>query len=361
MPNEPISVFISYSRTDSDFVDRLEADLRARNFPTWVDRHKLEGGQIWIEELEKAIQRCHVLLVVLSPEAVVSEFVRKEYRYAQNLKKPVIPLLYRAIPSVPLALNDIQWIKFNPDTYGQGLNDLLIALNPIEIKAITEPQPSPIPTSLPPEPDPSHEEPVLVAPQPAPPPPEPNLNDLYKAGVMAKVEDNLERTAILWQQILDRDPYFKDGTLAPQLKLLLDKLYLIRVQRLRDQAEQAHLAGELGQEIGAWRALLGLEPEDIQAKARIVQYFRQQAEQAHSAGEWKQEVNALQALLGVEPKEARALERISVAEHNQKNVWLYENAQQFVEDGYLSSAKMQLEMLWQNAPILVTRRDWPRK
>jgi hypothetical protein len=32
------------------FVDRLEADLQARNFRTWVDRRRLEGGEEWLEE-----------------------------------------------------------------------------------------------------------------------------------------------------------------------------------------------------------------------------------------------------------------------------------------------------------------------
>src|SRR5712691_13255152 len=98
MPEEPVSIFISYSRTDSEFVDRLEADLQARNFRTWVDRHKLEGGQIWLDEIEKSIEQCQVLLVVLSPASVTSQYVRMEYRYARSLDRLVIPLLYRPCP-----------------------------------------------------------------------------------------------------------------------------------------------------------------------------------------------------------------------------------------------------------------------
>lgn len=63
MPDAPLSIFIGYSRTDSAFVDRLEADLKVRNFDTWVDRRKLEGGQNWRDELQKAIERCQVLLL----------------------------------------------------------------------------------------------------------------------------------------------------------------------------------------------------------------------------------------------------------------------------------------------------------
>ena len=52
-----VEAFFSYSRSDSEFVDRLDADLRARDFKTWVDRRKLEGGQNWQQEIERAIER----------------------------------------------------------------------------------------------------------------------------------------------------------------------------------------------------------------------------------------------------------------------------------------------------------------
>src|SRR2546422_2019921 len=40
----------------------------------------------------------------------------------------------------------------------------------------------------------------------------------------------------------------------------------LRVKRLHDQAENAHAAGGWGQEIGAWQALLAIEPNNEQAK-----------------------------------------------------------------------------------------------
>src|SRR5947209_3176557 len=127
MAETSISVFISYARTETAFVDRLEADLQARNFRTWVDRRKLEGGQEWLDKIQRAIEQCQVLLVVLSPEAVASQYVRMEYRHAQRKGKLMIPLDYRPCPEVPLDLNDIQWINF-AKPYEEGLNELLIAL-----------------------------------------------------------------------------------------------------------------------------------------------------------------------------------------------------------------------------------------
>jgi hypothetical protein len=310
MPDQPISVFISYSRMDNAFVDRLEADLRARNFRTWVDRRKLEGGQIWLDELQKAIDQCQVLLVVLSPEAVVSDYVKMEYRYASHLGKLVIPLEYRHCPKVPIDLNSIQWVNFK-STYEQGLKNLLIALSPIETRTFTTQHPSPDQTTrdIAMRIKINEEDPDLVVPQPAPLPPNPDLNALYRAGVAVRANGDLERTATLWQQVLDRDPNFGNGILASQMKELKEELHPIRVKRLRELAEQAHRSGEWGPEIGAWQALLGIEPQDSQAQ-----------------------------------------ERISIAIHNQQYVWMYENAQQFVTERNLPSAKTQLQMLWQNAP-----------
>ena len=104
MAGTPLSIFISYSRTDSDFVDRLEADLKARNFYTWVDRLKLEGGQDCRSEIQKAIDHCQIMLVVLSPEAMASKYVRQEYDYADSEDKPIIPLNWRTTIEVLLRL-----------------------------------------------------------------------------------------------------------------------------------------------------------------------------------------------------------------------------------------------------------------
>ncbi len=70
MADAPVSVFISYSRKDSAFVDRLEADLRAYGFDTWVDRQHLEGGADWARVIEQRILDHEAFIVALSPDAI---------------------------------------------------------------------------------------------------------------------------------------------------------------------------------------------------------------------------------------------------------------------------------------------------
>ncbi|HEY7127408.1 MAG TPA: DnaJ C-terminal domain-containing protein [Ktedonobacterales bacterium] len=136
MADAALRIFISYSRTDSTFVDRLESDLNANRFHAWVDRRKLEGGQDWMDELEKAIDACHVVLIVVSPDAVKSEYVRMEYRHGRAQGKSLIPVHLRTTQKIPMDLSTLQWVNFQ-EAYEEGLRDLLIALNRLSIPVVS--------------------------------------------------------------------------------------------------------------------------------------------------------------------------------------------------------------------------------
>jgi tetratricopeptide (TPR) repeat protein len=140
MPDPLLNIFISYSHADNDFVDRLEADLRQQGFDTWVDRHGLVGGLRWRRELQEAVERAQVLLIVLSPEAITSQNVQIEYDYALDLGKLVIPVYYRQC-NVPMELRTIQWIDFR-HSYEQGIDALVQVLRMHQGKAASTASPA---------------------------------------------------------------------------------------------------------------------------------------------------------------------------------------------------------------------------
>jgi predicted ATPase len=131
------SIFISYNHADSAFVDRLDADLRTQGFDTWVDRERLVAGLGWRRELQEAVERAQVLLIVLSPEAIASQNVQIEYDYALDLGKVVIPVYYRQC-NVPMELPAIQWVDFR-HSYEQGIAALVQVLRMQQDKATLTP------------------------------------------------------------------------------------------------------------------------------------------------------------------------------------------------------------------------------
>jgi hypothetical protein len=108
-------------------VHRLAADLERAGFAMWWDVSKLVGGEVWTQTIEAALEQSQCCLVVLSPNSVKAEWVRKEYFYAKDLKLKIISILYQPC-RIPLALADLQYIDFRGNDYQAGLRQLLACL-----------------------------------------------------------------------------------------------------------------------------------------------------------------------------------------------------------------------------------------
>jgi hypothetical protein len=120
------SVFISYSRQDSAFADRLAADVESSGNPVWIDRSGIEPGRAWDEEVVLAIGRCTHFIVIVTPASTKSSNVKDEIALARNLGKKIIPALL-ATSRIPFRLLSTHYVDFRLD-YGMGLSALLRAL-----------------------------------------------------------------------------------------------------------------------------------------------------------------------------------------------------------------------------------------
>ena len=121
-------VFISYSRKDLAFVEQLAADLKAAGLDVWYDLSGLEGGARWRIEIEKAVRASQYVLVVLSPDSVASEWVEREYLFANNLKKEIVPLFYKPC-DLPLYYLNMHYLDVQGENYERNYNEILRALD----------------------------------------------------------------------------------------------------------------------------------------------------------------------------------------------------------------------------------------
>jgi WD40 repeat protein len=86
-------VFLSYARTDGEpFATRLRQRLEAEHIPLWQDRVGLEGGKDWWLQIAEALEKVEFLVLVMTPAAMHSETVRKEWRYARQQGVCVYPV-----------------------------------------------------------------------------------------------------------------------------------------------------------------------------------------------------------------------------------------------------------------------------
>jgi hypothetical protein len=137
-------IFISYSRRDQEFVTRLASDLSERIPGVWFDQSAIQMGQQWHEEVLDGIRESKAVIVVLSPDALGSQYVREEVNRALELGKFIFPVLFRpgALDGEANALvRNVPILDLSPARYAQNLPKLVDELNEAESAITVEQKP----------------------------------------------------------------------------------------------------------------------------------------------------------------------------------------------------------------------------
>ncbi|MDQ2884687.1 MAG: toll/interleukin-1 receptor domain-containing protein [Chloroflexota bacterium] len=92
--NNPIEYYtclISYSSKDQEFAERLYADLQARGVRCWFAPEDLKIGDKIRHRIDESIRLYDKLLLVLSEDSTMSEWVEYEVETALNKERPGKP------------------------------------------------------------------------------------------------------------------------------------------------------------------------------------------------------------------------------------------------------------------------------
>lgn len=92
---EKIRVFISYSRRDKEFVQKLHSGLTDAGVETWVDWEGIPLATDWWAEIEEAIEQSDAFIFVISPDSVQSKYCIQEIKTALRHNKRLVPVLFR--------------------------------------------------------------------------------------------------------------------------------------------------------------------------------------------------------------------------------------------------------------------------
>jgi hypothetical protein len=91
-------VFLSHSNKDRKFVLSLARDLTRHGIPYWYSATHIAIARQWHDEIGKALGRCDWFLVVLTPDAVKSGWVKRELLFAlsdNRYNQRIVPLLLK--------------------------------------------------------------------------------------------------------------------------------------------------------------------------------------------------------------------------------------------------------------------------
>jgi len=88
-------IFISYSRRDVDFAQKIVTALAANNLDTWIDWKSIPKGEDWEQEIYRGIEEADAFLFLISPDSVVSPMCNKEIDHAVKNGKRILPIVIR--------------------------------------------------------------------------------------------------------------------------------------------------------------------------------------------------------------------------------------------------------------------------
>ncbi len=116
-------IFISYAQADELFAAELTESLRNVGLPVWLDIFDIALDGDWRAEVDNALRRCGVMVVILSPNMLADDEAWHEQWYFTEQQKTVIPVVYQPDHGIDKDFS-IQPINFHK-SYRQGLNVLL--------------------------------------------------------------------------------------------------------------------------------------------------------------------------------------------------------------------------------------------
>jgi hypothetical protein len=146
LPKATQLAFVSYSRADSDFAQRLVQDLKAHGASVWLDRMDIIPGERWDSAVEHALTDAPIMLVILSATSVNSTNVMDEVSFALETGKTVIPIISQEC-AIPFRLRRLQHVDFRAG-YSDALAELLRALDPHQVPPPPPPPPPRTPSKI---------------------------------------------------------------------------------------------------------------------------------------------------------------------------------------------------------------------
>ena len=142
------NAFLSYSRASEGSVHQISEDLMGCGIDeVWWDK-RLVGAQSWWDTILHQIRMADVVVCLIDKGMPESTAVRREYQYAIDLGKPLLPVLlsdHVEISTLPIQLAGKQYVDYRPEC-----PDPVAGL--MEAVGNLPPAPS-LPHPLPPEPE----------------------------------------------------------------------------------------------------------------------------------------------------------------------------------------------------------------
>jgi len=82
-----MKIFLSHARKDSQLARKLADLLTQAGFSVWLPEEEIAPGDNWAKKIGKALEESECMVILLTPNALESDWLRQNIEYALGSKK----------------------------------------------------------------------------------------------------------------------------------------------------------------------------------------------------------------------------------------------------------------------------------
>ena len=141
-PRNPNQIFVSHSSKDAELAHRIAHDLKTNGYDIFITPDSIRPGEKWAPAIDRGLDESGLFLVLLTPNAIRSNWVRDETYIAieaANKNQMKVFLLDVEPCHVPGTWRQRQFVPFRGSDYQRNLDNLLLTLK--EKKRQPDPKP----------------------------------------------------------------------------------------------------------------------------------------------------------------------------------------------------------------------------
>jgi len=105
-----MKVFLNHARKDNDLARELRLQLESEGFSVWTAEDQIFPGDNWAKKVAKALDDSDLMVVLLTPKAFESEFLRQNVQFALGSKKYAECVFSVFVGPTMEAGKDVPWI-----------------------------------------------------------------------------------------------------------------------------------------------------------------------------------------------------------------------------------------------------------
>lgn len=135
-------IFISYSSKDSAGAEKVCRAVEAAGYKCWIAPRDVTPGRDYAEEIINAIEKCALMVLVLSANSNMSAHIKREVEHAVNQGKTVIPFFIEKVElskSLKYFLNVHHWLDASEPPMEKHLEKLVETARAILTVVVRDP------------------------------------------------------------------------------------------------------------------------------------------------------------------------------------------------------------------------------